>query len=95
MTFDEFVASTSDSAPPESLSGVLKALWFAEKGDWEASHDIAQDIHSPDGSWMHAYLHRAEGDLGNASYWYNRANQPVASGSLDEERHDLIRTFLA
>jgi len=96
MTFDEFIASTADteSNPPEGLSDILKSLWFAERGDWHGSHDIAQDIHTEDGSWVHAYLHREEGDIGNASYWYSRASKPVGSGDLNAERHTLIRHFL-
>lgn len=94
MTFDDFIASAELDVPPSGLSDELRALWFAEKGDWHGSHDIAQDIHSSNGSWIHAYLHREEGDIGNASYWYSRAGKPVGSGDLAVERHELIRHFL-
>ena len=94
MTFEEFIASTGGDAPPGGISDLLRALWFAEAGDWHASHEVAQDIHSADGSWIHAHLHREEGDLGNAGYWYNRAGKPVAGGTIEEERHALIRCFL-
>jgi hypothetical protein len=69
-------------------------MWYDGKGDWNSSHNIAQEIHSIDGSWIHAYLHRKEGDLGNASYWYHRAGKPVAKMSLDEEWEQLIKAFL-
>jgi len=69
-------------------------MWYDGKDNWNASHDIAQDIHSRDGSWIHAYLHRKEGDLGNASYWYGKAGKPVARVSLKEEWEQLVREFL-
>lgn len=95
MTFNAFLASAADAAaPPDGLSEILVALWWAEKGDWHASHDVAQDIPSADGSWVHAYLHRVEGDLGNAGYWYARARREMPSVSVEEERRDLIRHFL-
>jgi hypothetical protein len=94
MTLQDFKASLSNSTPPTGLSDLLKALWYDGKGDWEASHNIAQDIHTQDGSWIHAYLHRKEGDLGNASYWYNRASKPVAKVSLAEEWEQLVKSFL-
>jgi len=96
MTFDTFIESASQSdAPPANISDVLCAMWWAEKGDWEASHDIAQDVNSKDGSWIHAFLHRWEGDAGNARYWYARAGKPECHDSLDQERHDIIRALLA
>ena len=77
MTFDEFKSSLQYGAPPADLTDAVKALWYDGKGDWNRSHDIAQEIYTADGSWVHAYLHRKEGDLGNASYWYSRAGRPV------------------
>jgi hypothetical protein len=68
MTYDEFKSSLKNSAPPEKISGLLKSLWYDGKGDWEKSHEIAQDINTTDGSLIHAYLHRKEGDSGNAMY---------------------------
>lgn len=63
----------------------LVALWHDAKGDWEGAHRVAQDIHDSSGAWVHAYLHRKEGDLGNAAYWYRTAGRPVAKSSLDDE----------
>lgn len=67
----------AEAAPPEGLSDELRALWLTKKGEWDAAHDIAQDIDTQMGSWIHALLHLIEGDLGNAGYWYARAGKPV------------------
>lgn len=84
MTLSELRATLSDSSPP-AVSALVSALWWDAKGDWERAHSIAQEIDDASASWVHAYLHRKEGDLGNAEYWYYRARQPVATDSLDEE----------
>jgi hypothetical protein len=94
MTFQDFKSSLSQAKPPDGASELLKAMWYDGKGDWNSSHNIAQDIHSNDGSWIHAYLHRKEGDLGNASYWYRRAGKPVAKTSLEQEWEQLVKAFL-
>jgi len=78
-------ATLSDAAPAADLAPPLQALWWAAKGDWDQAHKIVQDEESGDAAWVHAYLHRVEGDLGNASYWYRRAGKPAASDSLDAE----------
>ena len=83
MTVDEFKASLR-SAPP-TLPPLLLALWHDANGDWEKAHALAQDVEDASGAWVHAYLHRKQGDAGNASYWYRRANQPIATDSLDAE----------
>lgn len=86
MTPDALLASARGTgAPPPGLSPALLALWWDARGDWAAAHAAAQDDRSAAGSWVHAYLHRKEGDLGNAAYWYARAGQPVARGALDDE----------
>lgn len=72
----------------------MKALWYDGKDDWEQAHNIAQDIRSTEGSWIHAYLHRKEGDEGNAAYWYHRANQPVCKTSLQEEWESIVEALL-
>ena len=95
MTITEFKDSLKQSSPPSQLSNLLQALWYDAKGDWEAAHNVAQDIRSKEGSWIHAYLHRKEGDLGNASYWYHRANQPVSNKSLTEEWEEIAKAMLA
>lgn len=94
MTFEEFVASVSASGPPAGLSEALVALWHDAHGDWNAAHEVAQDVPDPDGAWVHAYLHRKEGDASNAAYWYRRAGKPVATSSLEEEWRQIVRAFL-
>jgi hypothetical protein len=71
----------------------LRALWYAAQGDWDKAHQLVQDDPSADCAWVHAYLHRAEGDIGNAHYWYQRARKPAATNSLDDELQALIGAF--
>ena len=85
MTPDEFRQSTAARTPPPGLSPALLALWHDGHGDWDEAHRVAQDIEDEIGAWIHAYLHRKEGDLSNAAYWYHRARKPVATGSLEAE----------
>jgi len=84
-------SATVDALPPVGLTPAQKALWFAKAGKWDAAHDLCQDIPGSAGSWIHAYLHREEGDISNASYWYARAGKPVptASVTLDQEWHAI------
>ena len=85
--FNDFLNEKNiDALWPESL----KALWHDAKGDWESSHNIAQDLQSEMGSWIHAYLHRKEGDQWNAGYWYRMANRPFPKHSLEEELKELV-----
>lgn len=90
MTFEAFKSCPT----PPPVGPLLLALWHDAHGDWEAAHNIAQDIHTHDGSWLHAYLHRKEGDLWNAGYWYRQAGKPVHTGPLEEEWEELVRAFL-
>lgn len=94
MTLSEFKESLKHSQPPPQVSDLLQALWFDAKGDWHAAHNLAQEVNTKDGSWLHAYLHRKKGDLGNASYWYHRANQPVCKKSLGEEWEEITMALL-
>ena len=94
MTLSDFKKTLPESKPAENWKPLLRALWCDGKGDWESAHDIAQDIHSAEGSWVHAYLHRKEGDDGNASYWYQRAGKPMPQISLDKEWEQLVSHFL-
>src|SRR6185436_18262600 len=84
MTIAQFRLTLSDPAPP-GVSPALVALWHDARGDWQSAHNVAQDIDDAAGSWVHAYLHRKEGDLGNAAYWYRRAGRPVAREALEAE----------
>jgi len=94
MTFSDFKKSLDADEPPTGLSAPLTALWRDGKGDWDGAHTVAQDISSPDGSWIHAYLHRKEGDESNAAYWYRRAGKPVARGTLDQEWAEIVTALL-
>jgi hypothetical protein len=94
MTLDEFKRSLSQTRPPAGLSSVLQALWHDGNGDWNAAHEVAQDVPDPDGAWVHAYLHRKEGDAANAAYWYRRAGQPVCRDPLNLEWESIVSAFL-
>jgi hypothetical protein len=94
MNLDQFSQSLSATAPPTQSSQYLKALWFDAKGNWEKAHELIQDIEDKSASWIHAYLHRKEGDIWNADYWYNRAGKKRPSVSLQEEWKDLVQALL-
>lgn len=97
MSFDDLRQSIArDAAPPAGASLSVQALWHDARGDWEGAHNCAQDDHSRDGSWVHAYLHRKEGDLGNAGYWYARAGRraPAAQVTLEDEWTDIARALV-
>lgn len=85
MTPDDLRTSTAAAAPPDGLPPLLRALWHDARGDWDRAHALAQDLETPDAALVHAYLHRKEGDLENARYWYSRAGRRPATVSLDEE----------
>jgi len=88
-----FLQSLKDDTPP-SLTPHLKALWYDAKDDWNRSHQLVQDIEDADASWIHAYLHRKEGDEGNAGYWYHRAGRKFPSVSLEEEWNQMLDAML-
>ena len=94
MTFEEFKTTLSSSKPSKDLPDLLKAMWYEGKNNWEEAHNIAQDIASEDGSWIHAYLHRKEGDQANAAYWYRRAGKPIPRVSLQEEWKQIVTELL-
>jgi len=85
MDFDSFKATLGDAAPPEGAGPALQALWWQAKGDWHAAHKLAQRDKGTAGAWVHAHLHRVEGDEGNAGYWYRRADKPHAKEPLEAE----------
>ena len=94
MTLDQFRSTLNESTAPATLSPELRAMWEDARGRWDAAHVIAQDIDTIVGAWIHAYLHRKEGDLSNAAYWYRRARQPIASDSLDAEWARIVSALL-
>lgn len=95
MTVEELVRSAQqDDGPSGDLSPELQSLWHTKAGNWDAAHDIAQDIHTPMGSWLHALLHLIEGDTGNAAYWFRNASRPVRSMSETDQLWEEIATEL-
>ena len=96
MDIDGFSATIQGVEPPANLSFALQALWWDRHGDWERAHECAQANEAdPESAWVHAYLHRKEGDLSNAAYWYRRARQAVATGKLDDEWKSITASLLA
>ena len=94
MTLEQFRSTLTDTVPPEKLPPALRAMWEDAKGNWNAAHSIAQEIEDETGAWIHAYLHRKEGDLGNAGYWYRRAKQPTAHDTLEDEWTRIVSALL-
>ena len=92
--YTEFQNTLEFNLPNEDWTEDLKSIWYEAKGDWQASHNIAQDIHSELGNWIHAYLHRKERDDWNAKYWYQQANRPFPKLTLDEEFKELVAFVL-
>ncbi len=90
-----FNLALSEKEPPRELSAPLKALWWARKGDWEKAHGLVMEESCPEAAWVHAYLHRIKGDLGNADYWYRRASKPAATGALADEWAAIVKNLLA
>ena|SRR5215216_6270804 len=94
MTIEDFKKSLAETRVPAGVSSALQALWHDGRGDWNAAHETAQDIEGLEGAWVHAYLHRKEGDAANAAYWYRRADQPVCRQPLEEEWEAIVRALL-
>ncbi len=94
MDVAAYSASLKSDAPPSTLPPPLAALWWAKKGEWDKAHRLVMGDDSPEAAWVHAYLHRVEGDAGNAGYWYRQAHRPVASGDLDAEWTAMVEALL-
>jgi hypothetical protein len=95
MDLQEFTLSTNRAAPQADLPPMLHALWHLRKGDWDKAHAIVQEREDePSSAWVHAHLHRVEGDLSNAGYWYRRAGRKAANSDLEEEWKALVAHFL-
>ena len=90
----DFRASLEGTAPAGELAPPLAALWWAAKGDWGRAHKLVQDEESTDAAWVHAYLHRVEGDLSNAGYWYRQAGRPAAKDPLEAEWERIASALL-
>lgn len=94
MNLKEFQESLSRNEPQQNLSVYLKALWFDATGDWEKAHVLIQDVSDKNAAWIHAYLHRKEGDIFNADYWYNRAGKKRPDISLEKEWEEMAEGLL-
>jgi hypothetical protein len=89
-----FNLALSEKEPPRELSAPLKALWWARKDDWEKAHRFVMDEASAEAAWVHAYLHRIEGDLGNAGFWYCQASKTTVTGALAAEWTAIVEDLL-
>ncbi len=95
MNFEQFEQSLQRQVVPEELTNALQALWLDAKGDWNGAHEKIQDDSSVQASWIHAYLHRKEGDASNARYWYSRAGRKFPTVTLKEEWGVITTSLLA
>jgi len=94
MIMDIYIKSLDNDHPPSPISVYLQALWYDAKGNWEQAHQLVQDIETAEGSWIHAYLHRKEGDIANADYWYRRAGKSLPDIPLKQEWENIVKDFL-
>jgi hypothetical protein len=94
MNIEAFRQSLSGHSAPEQLPVYLRALWYDGKGDWDTAHDLINDLGDEKAAWVHAYLHRKEGDLGNARYWYSRAGKSMPAVGLADEWSLIVAALL-
>ena len=95
MNLPSFKESLLNTEPPQNVSVYLKALWYDAKGDWDTAHKFIQDIDDETAAWIHSYLHRKEGDIGNADYWYRHAGKQRPSIPLDKEWEQIVTALLS
>jgi hypothetical protein len=93
MNSTYFTASLANEAPDETLSAPLAALWWDARGDWARAHSLVNDLDTRDGMAVHAYLHRREGDAGNAEYWYRRSGTEHRRATLETEWQALVESL--
>jgi len=94
MDLDAFRATLEQPSPPTGLTPCLRALWLDARGDWDGAHALVQELDGPEPAWIHAYLHRKEGDHDNAAYWYERAERTLAVGSFQAEWRVIAEALL-
>jgi hypothetical protein len=94
MTFKVFKESLLNNSAPSGISDYLRSLWYDAKGDWNKAHQIIQDVEDKTAAWIHAYLHRKEGDVTNADYWYSRAGRKRPAISLEQEWELIIKELI-
>lgn len=95
MDVEGFKASLQQAEPPDGLNAALRALWHQAKGNWDRAHGLVQAQRDADGAWVHAHLHRAAGEAGNAGYWYRHAGRPPSQARLDAEWEQIASALLA
>jgi hypothetical protein len=94
MNFETFQQSLSNTTPPTGASIYIQSLWYDGKGNWDQAHNLIQDLNDKNASWIHAYLHRKEGDVWNANYWYTKAGQRMPGYTLEQEWEELVKAML-
>lgn len=94
MDFQEFKTLLAAESLPQGLPLPLQALWYEARGDWHQAHRLAQAAGDKAGAWVHAYLHRKEGDTSNATYWYSRANQTASKQPFEAEWKEIAQALL-
>jgi hypothetical protein len=94
VDLDTFKRTLTQETPPDGLSLALQALWHQAQGDWDRAHRLAQAQHDTAGAWIHAHLHRVEGDAGNAGYWYRRAGRSPSQAPLEMEWEEIATALL-
>lgn len=94
MDYTSFNHTLDMGAPPEDFPVALKALWWERKNYWDTAHEMVQHLPGKDAAWVHAYLHRKEGDIDNAEYWYKKAGKPFSDLDLNNEFRDMVSAFL-
>lgn len=94
MNLISFKESLKENNPPQNISIHLQSLWHERKDNWDKAHHLVQDLEDKNASWIHAYLHRKEGDTGNSDYWYHRAGRKRPSVSLEKEWEEIVTALL-
>ncbi|MBS1946764.1 MAG: hypothetical protein JST47_03265 [Bacteroidetes bacterium] len=94
MNFGKFKQSLSGPEPPPGIPVLLQSLWLDAKGKWKDAHELVNGLEGAKAYWVHAYLHRKEGDSSNASYWYRRAGRLMPSCMLQKEWEEIVKALL-
>jgi len=94
MQFENFQQSINSTTPPANISVYLLAMWYDAHGDWDKAHNVVDSLDDATACWVHAYLHRKEGDMGNASYWYRRADKKMPAVALQQEWEMIVKALL-
>lgn len=94
MELNLFTDSLTAEKPPQNISVYLQALWYERKGNWDKAHQLIQDVDDKNAAWIHAFLHRKEGDISNADYWYHRAGKKRPTISLEKESDEIVMALI-